>query len=148
MCSSDLLCTGDLGVLVDGELVITGRIKDLIIIDGVNHYPSDIERTATDIHPAVRAGRLVAFSIPVPGRGDSVSGEEIALVVETRTDREAPEDLASQIRHEVTRVHNVPVHEVRLVRAGTLPLSTSGKVRRQATRALYLAGRLDEDGAQ
>lgn len=132
------LRTGDLGALIGGEVVVTGRLKDLIIIDGVNHYPSDIERTVTRCSDVLRPGRIVAFA-EFDGAG---TPEEVVIVSETRAGREVPESLESDIRETVLRNHQVPVRDVVFVGAGRLPLTTSGKVQRQATRTAYREGRL------
>jgi len=138
------LATGDLGVYLDGELYLTGRIKDLIIIDGRNHYPHDIETTVGQASPAIRTGYVAAFSIS-PGTfetgGNSV--ERLVVVAERaagvgRTD---PEPILAAVRAAVAREHQVGVADVLLVAAGTIPRTTSGKLARNACRADYLAGR-------
>lgn len=131
------LRTGDLGAFIDGELVVTGRLKDLIIIDGVNHYPSDIERTVESSDRIFRPGRSAAFSV-----SDDLGQEaRVVVVAEVRaTDRDET-SLVSDVRAAVMRDHQVPLHDLVLVAAGTLPLTTSGKVRRRATRDSYLAER-------
>jgi acyl-CoA synthetase (AMP-forming)/AMP-acid ligase II len=130
--------TGDLGVYLDGELYITGRIKDLVIVDGRNHYPQDLEATTSEASPAVRSGFVAAFS--VPGEGDT--GERLVIVAERaagagRADQ-AP--IADAIRAAISRRHALPVADVRLVAAGAIPRTTSGKLARRACRAEYLAG--------
>ena len=125
--------TGDLGVYLDGELYVTGRIKDLVIVDGRNHYPQDLEATASEASPAVRSGFLAAFS--VPGEGDT--GERVVIVAERaagagRADQ-AP--IAEAIRAAISRRHALPVADVRLVAAGVIPRTTSGKLARGACRA-------------
>ncbi len=141
------LRTGDLGVYLDGELYITGRIKDMIILDGRNHYPQDIEATTAEASPAVRSGYVAAFSVPanqVPGAPADEAGERVVIVAE-RAPRAARTDLQpviDAIRAAVSRRHSLPVADVLLVAAGTIPRTTSGKLARRACRAQYLKGEL------
>lgn len=139
------LATGDLGVYLDGELYLTGRIKDLIIIDGRNHYPFDVETTVSDSSPAVRTGYVAAFSVPgdVLESPDGGSGEQLVVVAERaagagRTDLSS---IADTVRAAISRNHQIRVADVRLVAAGTIPRTTSGKLARGAARAEYLAGK-------
>ncbi|MGB9226754.1 fatty acyl-AMP ligase [Mycobacterium sp.] len=138
------LATGDLGVYIDGELYLTGRKKDLIIIDGRNHYPHDIETTVGHSSPAVRTGYVAAFSVPAdaldpPGGG---SGEQLVVVAERAAGvgRADPEAIAAVLRAAISREHQVRVADIRLVAAGAIPRTTSGKIGRNACRAEYLAG--------
>ena len=140
--------TGDLGAYLDGELYITGRIKDLVIVDGRNHYPQDIEATTAEASPAVRSGFVAAFSVPaneLPGAATDDATERLVIVAERaagagRTD---PAPVVEAIRAAVSRRHALPVAEVRLVAAGAIPRTTSGKLARRACRTEYLAGKLD-----
>ncbi|MGY4711270.1 AMP-binding protein [Mycolicibacterium sp. CBM1] len=141
------LATGDLGVYVGGELYVVGRIKDMLIIDGVNHYPHDIETTVGQASSAIRSGYVAAFSVDAdalphlpPG-----SGERLVILAEravgaARVDAEV---VASAVRAAVSRHHQVPVADVRLVPAGSLARTTSGKLARRACRADYLSHRQD-----
>ena len=130
--------TGDLGVFLDGELYITGRIKDVIIVDGRNHYPQDVEATVAEASKAVRAGFVAAFSVPGDGR------EEVVIVAERAVGAGRAEagPVQESIRAAVSRRHAVPVAEVKLVAAGTIPRTTSGKLARRACRDKYLDGGL------
>lgn len=130
--------TGDLGVYLDGELYITGRIKDMVIVDGRNHYPQDLEATAAEASTAVRSGFVAAFSVP----GDA--GERLVIVAERaagagRTD---PEPVKEAIRAAISRRHALPVADIKLVAAGAIPRTTSGKLARRACREEYLAGKM------
>ena len=131
------LRTGDLGLLRGGELYVTGRIKDLIILRGRNHYPQDIELTAERSHPDLRPGGGAAFSV-------DVMGEERLVVVQEveRRRRSGLEELSEAVRRAVAEEHEVQVHEVVLVRAGTVPKTSSGKVQRRLCREHYLNGEL------
>lgn len=130
------LRTGDLGVYLDGELYITGRVKDLIIVDGRNHYPQDIEDTVSHSSPAVRSGYVAAFAVPAD------SGERLVVIAERATGagRTAQAPVLDAIRAAVSRRHALALADVRLVSAGAIPRTTSGKLARQACRAHYLAG--------
>jgi acyl-CoA synthetase (AMP-forming)/AMP-acid ligase II len=119
------LRTGDLGFLHDGELYVTGRLKDLIIVDGRNHYPQDIEATIEAAHPAVRAGRVAAFAVR-DGRGEGVA----AVVGAADHD----DSVATAVRRAVSAGHDLPLRGLWLVRPGAVPRTSSGKVSRAAAR--------------
>lgn len=133
------LRTGDQGTYVDGELYITGRLKDLIIVDGKNHYPHDIEDTASDAHPAVRTGRVAAFGIT------SDSGEEIVMVLERARTEEAalvPEDeIQLAVRRAVAAAHDLKLRDVHVLSGQKVMLTSSGKIARAANRTRYLEER-------
>jgi acyl-CoA synthetase (AMP-forming)/AMP-acid ligase II len=133
------LATGDLGVYLDGELYLTGRIKDMIIVDGRNHYPTDIETTVSASSAAVRSGYVAAFAVP------GVSGEELVIVAERAagSGRAEPGPIVDAIRAAVSRRHQVRAADIRMVAAGVIPRTTSGKLARNACRAEYLAGKFD-----
>ncbi len=133
------LRTGDLGFVHDGELFIAGRIKDLVIIRGRNHYPQDIELTAEGSHRSLREGGSAAFSIEVEG--------EERLVVVAELDRHAAGEATAcgeAIREAVAESHELRVHMVVLIKTTTLPKTSSGKVQRHRVRQRYLAGELTE----
>jgi acyl-CoA synthetase (AMP-forming)/AMP-acid ligase II len=130
------LRTGDLGVIFEGELFITGRIKDLLVVDGSNHYPDDIEGTIQEI----TGGRVVAIAVP----GDTT--EKLVTVVEITKwghTREESIDKLRTVKREVTaaisRSHRVRVSDVVMVAPGSIPVTTSGKVRRSACVERYLS---------
>jgi acyl-CoA synthetase (AMP-forming)/AMP-acid ligase II len=140
------LATGDLGVYVDGELYLTGRIKDLIIIDGRNHYPHDIETTVSESSNAIRSGYVAAFSVPAESISSTDgSGERLVVVAERAAGagRAEMQPIADTVRAAISRHHQIRVADVRLVAAGTIPRTTSGKLARNACRAEYLAGRFN-----
>jgi acyl-CoA synthetase (AMP-forming)/AMP-acid ligase II len=120
------LRTGDLGFVHDGRLYVAGRLKDLIIVDGRNHYPQDIEVTVEAAHPSVRSGRVAAFAVR-DGRGEGV-----AVVAGCS----APDDeaVATAVRRAVSAGHDLPLRGLWLVRPGAVPRTSSGKVSRAAAR--------------
>ncbi|MER7644817.1 fatty acyl-AMP ligase [Streptomyces sp. NPDC126522] len=132
------LRTGDLGTVLDGQLIVTGRLKDLIVVDGRNHYPQDVEATAQDAHDAVRRDRLVAFGV------SGGAGERVVVVAEhTRTTSLADIDvpaLTQAVRAAVSARHGLRLADVVLVPPGTVPRTSSGKVSRALTRTRYLEG--------
>ncbi|CAN5258994.1 AMP-binding protein [soil metagenome] len=134
------LRTGDLGVYVDGQLYITGRNKDLIIVDGRNHYPQDIEATVSAASPAVRSGYVTAFAV----RADD--GEKIVVIAERAAgaSRDVQAGVADAVRAAVSRFHALPLADVLLVAAGAIPRTTSGKLARGAARERYLAGEFQQ----
>ncbi|XXT19046.1 amino acid adenylation domain-containing protein [Sorangium sp. So ce429] len=131
------LRTGDLGLLHDGELYIAGRLKDVIILRGRNHYPQDIEKTAEESHPAVRPGCSASFSTVVGGE------ERVVVVAEYNQRSGAPaDDVAHAVAQAVAEEHQLSVHEVVLIEPGSIPKTSSGKIQRHACRAGYLDGSL------
>ena len=134
------LRTGDLGFLdADGRLYPVGRIKDLIIIRGANHHPQDIERTVEECHPALSRHNGAAFA------ADFGEGEQLVIVQEVeRAGRGSldGEEIENAIREAVTEAHEVAPRQVVLLRPGTLPKTTSGKIQRSLARRLFLEGRL------
>ncbi|MDJ0838209.1 MAG: amino acid adenylation domain-containing protein [Acidobacteriota bacterium] len=131
------LATGDLGFLQDGELFVTGRLKDLIIVRGRNHYPQDIEATVSDSHPDLKSGGCAAFSVLLDGEERLVVAAEI-----NRRKRQdlKKEDVVAEIRSSVSQAHELLIHEIVLLRQGTLPKTSSGKIRRKLCKRQYLDG--------
>src|SRR4029077_5497905 len=128
--NDNYLRTGDLGFIKDGELFVTGRLKDLIIIRGRNHYPQDIERTVAQSHGMLRSESGAAFSIEISGQERLVVVQEI----EGRGQVTAIEEVAATIREAVAEHHDIQVQTVALIRAGSIPKTTSGKIQRRACR--------------
>ncbi|MDP3274535.1 MAG: fatty acyl-AMP ligase [Deltaproteobacteria bacterium] len=129
------LRTGDLGYLVDEMVFICGRQKDIIIINGRNYYPSDIEWAASKVE-GVRAGNVVVFAT-----SSAANREGIVVVAETKS-LEGSEKLAQLVRQEIQRATSLVVDDVVIAEAGTIPKTSSGKVQRSKARALYEAGEL------
>jgi acyl-CoA synthetase (AMP-forming)/AMP-acid ligase II/acyl carrier protein len=137
------LRTGDLGFVQDGELFITGRLKDLIIIRGHNHYPQDIELTVEQSHPALRIAGGAAFTVEV----DGVERLAIAHEVERNYLRQLKVDeVVGAIRQAIFEAHELQVYAVVLLKTGTLPKTSSGKIQRYACRSAFLAGTLEVVG--
>jgi 8-amino-7-oxononanoate synthase len=133
------LRTGDLGFLQDGELFITGRLKDLIIVHGVNYYPQDIERTVQESHPRLRFDCGAAFTVAgEDGR------ERLVVVQEVERHKQSNfTELFDAIRREVAAEHELTLDAIVLIRAGSVPKTSSGKIQRHACRNGYLACTLD-----
>ncbi|MBD2370869.1 non-ribosomal peptide synthetase [Leptolyngbya boryana] len=136
------LRTGDLGFLHDGELFITGRAKDLIIIRGRNLYPQDLEFTAERSHPTLRIGSSAAFAIAL------YDAERLVVVQEVEF-RQKPnvQEVTQAIRQAIAEAHEVQAYAVVLIKAGTIPKTSSGKIQRRACKAAFLAGNLAEIGS-
>jgi amino acid adenylation domain-containing protein/FkbM family methyltransferase/non-ribosomal peptide synthase protein (TIGR01720 family) len=132
------LRTGDLGFVRNGQLFVTGRLKDLVIIRGLNYYPQDIELSVERCNPAFRPGCGAAFSV-------EVAGEERLIVVEEVTHRRRldTEALAADICEAVADEHQLQVHAIAFIKPGTIPKTSSGKIQRHACRAAFLDRSLD-----
>ncbi|MFF2073335.1 amino acid adenylation domain-containing protein [Kitasatospora sp. NPDC058162] len=140
---TDYLRTGDLGFLHEGELYVTGRIKDVIIVRGQNHYPHDLELTAEDGCPHLRPGCGAAFTVRHPDGADP----RLVLAHEVRDPGAADAArIGAAVRAAVARDHSVTVHTVVLVPPGGLPKTSSGKIQRAACAAQFAAGTLPEVG--
>nr|WP_085996354.1 long-chain-fatty-acid--AMP ligase FadD32 [Nocardia otitidiscaviarum] len=142
--------TGDFGAYLDGELYITGRVKDLVIVDGRNHYPQDLEYTAQEASTALRPGFVAAFSVPADQlppeveSGPGGSGEVLVVVAERGTGAAKldPQPIAEAVRAAIATRHGVTVRDLLLVPAGSIPRTSSGKIARRACRAAYVEGTL------
>ena len=134
---ADFLRTGDLGFFRDGELFVTGRVKDVIIIRGRNHYPQDIEQSAEEAHQAVLPG--AAFALADEGRGER-------LVVVHQIDRQFRgadhHQIIQAIRRAIVEQHDLDPYAIVLIRQTSLPITSSGKVQRTLCREQYLADEL------
>jgi len=141
------LRTGDLGFVKDGDLFVTGRLKDLIIMNGANHYPRDIELTVERAIDSVAESGVAAFSVDVDGR------EQLIILAEMRSGymaalkKSGPPDfgepafrkLTADVRRVVSEVHDLPVSDFVPLEAGTIPRTSSAKIQRYACRRMYLA---------
>ncbi len=150
--------TGDYGTFYDGDLYITGRVKDLVIIDGRNHYPQDLEYSAQEASRAVRPGFVAAFSVPANQLPAAVfdnphsglkydaddSSEQLVIVAERGpgTHKLDQQPIADDIRAAIAVRHGVTVRDVLLVQAGSVPRTSSGKIGRRACRTAYIDGSL------
>jgi 8-amino-7-oxononanoate synthase/acyl carrier protein len=135
------LRTGDLGFFQDGELFVASRLKDLIIIRGLNHYPHDIELTVEKSHEAIRPGSGAAFTVDV--------NDEARLVIVYEVERRQQSDLDEvfdAIRRDVGREHELQVDAIALIKPGSIPKTSSGKIQRHACRNAFLQGTLEEIG--
>ncbi len=165
--SGRALRTGDLGFLKEGELFITGRLKDLVILRGRNLYPQDLELSVEHCHPGLRPGCCAAFAVDAAGRespgrespgrespgrespGRESPGREcLAVAVELDAAVRPPDEdwireIFAAIRRAVAQEHDVQVSHVVLLKPGTLPKTSSGKIQRQACRKAFLAAQLD-----
>ncbi|WP_428242203.1 fatty acyl-AMP ligase [Gynuella sp.] len=135
------LRTGDLGAIMGGELFVTGRLKDLIIIAGRNHYPQDLELSAQSADPRIRNNGVVAFSIEHPEHG-----EVLALAVEIQRNEKCSQAQLEEIHRAITAIlvrhHGISPEEIHFCPTGTIPFTTSGKPQRQATKRNFLEGSL------
>jgi acyl-CoA synthetase (AMP-forming)/AMP-acid ligase II len=132
------LRTGDLGFLCEGELYVSGRLKDLIVIRGRNHYPQDIEETVASLHEAFRPNSTAALGCIIDASEQLVILQEI-----DRLSRKLDLDLLrKEIRSAISEQHRLHVYDIVFLRKNSLPKTTSGKIRRNASHERYLSGRL------
>jgi acyl-CoA synthetase (AMP-forming)/AMP-acid ligase II len=137
--------TGDLGYIANGEVYVTGRKKDLIIVGGKNIYPQDLENLASEV-PGVHPGRVAAFGVPNEGTGT----EDVVIIAEVDLDKNEIDEndlensivgsrITDEIRLRVTRGSDIALRYVKLVNRGWLLKTSSGKVARAANRERYLS---------
>lgn len=167
------LRTGDYGFIADAELFVTGRLKDVIIINGRNHYPQDIEWTVIQSYPGIRPNCVAAFSISVGSEERLVVVAELernyinrykkngkkpsahpapptlsdfvpptTLMVESEPNA-IEKDILTQIRRAVTKEHDLQIHSLLLLKPGTIPKTSSGKIQRFTCKAKFLEGALE-----
>lgn len=134
------LRTGDLGFLKDDELFITGRLKDIIIIKGRNHYPQDIELSVESSHPSLRRGCGAAFSLDIKGQERLIVVQEVERSYLRKLN---VNEVIGKIRSSVADEHGLQVYAVLLLKTGSIPKTSSGKIQRHACRASFLANSLD-----
>jgi acyl-CoA synthetase (AMP-forming)/AMP-acid ligase II len=132
--AGDWFLTGDLGFVKDGEVYVTGRKKDLIVIQGRNFHPSDFEEVASEV-PGVVPGRAVAFGV-----SDEKSGTERLVILVEIDEQASPGSVALAIRRNISQQLDCTPSDVRVVPARWLIKSTSGKLARDDNRRKYLAG--------
>ncbi|GAB3356895.1 fatty acyl-AMP ligase [Lysobacter tyrosinilyticus] len=140
----EYLRTGDLGFVQDGQLYVSGRLKDLIVVNGRKYAPQDIENECEQSHVALRQASGAAFDV------DDADNRRLVVVFELKREwlRRHPEwdDVIGSMRASVSAAYGLPVSDVVLIRPGSLPRTSSGKVRRSQCRADYLAGALERAG--
>jgi myxalamid-type polyketide synthase MxaB len=135
------LRTGDLGFILDGELFVTGRFKNLIIIRGRNYYPQDIEHTIEQSHPALKKGSVAAFSVEINEQ------EQLVIVAELKhhyLQHLEPDEIINAIRQKVSQKHELPVYSIAFLKTASLPKTSSGKIKHQSCRQDFLDHKLNE----
>ncbi len=137
---SAFLRTGDLGFLKDGELFVTGRLKDLIIIRGANYYPQDLEWVVEKSHPALRSSYGAAFAIEIDGVEQVVIAFEVDRSASKNLD---VDEVVGAIRNAVAEHYELPIYGIVLLKRGSIPKTSSGKIQRQACQKAFLDGSLN-----
>jgi acyl-CoA synthetase (AMP-forming)/AMP-acid ligase II len=132
------LRTGDLGYIQQGQVVVCGRLKDLLIIRGRNHYPQDLEATVRQCHPALALGEGTAFTVESDGEAQLVLVHEVKPAA-----RAQASELLTAIRQAIATGHGLKPVAIALIKWGSLPKTSSGKVQRAACRTAYMDGALD-----
>ncbi len=156
--SGPYLRTGDLGVLIDGELFVAGRLKDLLIVRGFKHYPQDLELTVERQHPAIRPGCVAVFALEAHDEHIAVAAEldprrldlsrtnplEFLNLLGEGNGSRIVSDLISSICQAVAEIHGVQLHTIALLKPGALLKTSSGKIRHQACAQALSGGQLAE----
>ena len=149
------LRTGDLGFIDQGELFFTGRLKDMIVIKGRNHYPQDIEKTVQETTSWIRPSCVASFSIELQGEEKLVVLAEVERTYWSKnrskdsngrsaaTETISVKNLTQLIRREISKNHDLQTHSILLLKPGSLPKTSSGKIQRHACRTEFLADRLE-----
>lgn len=133
------LRTGDLGFVHDGELFITGRMKSLIISEGKNHYPHDIERTVEESNEAIKPGSCAVFSV------NNFSAEQVIVIVElAHNDKLNHDKIRKDIRNSISACHDLKVNDIRIIAPGKIPRTTSGKIKHHLCKENYVDGLFNE----
>ena len=140
---TSFLRTGDLGFKKEKELYVTGRLKDLIIVRGKNHYPQDIEMTAENSHYMLSKGASAAFTVEVNGREELIIVQEVEREYRNSIDTN---EVSKLIRAAVSMEHNLKVYEVVIIKPLSIPKTSSGKIQRYICRESYLNGTLKAIG--
>ena len=137
---SKYLRTGDLGFIDNRELYITGRLNDVLVFWGLNHYPQHIEQTVEQCHPGLKPSCSAAFSIEVEGKARLVVAQEIE-----RTYRQSlvMDEVVAAIRWQIFQEHFIDIYGIVLLKPGRIPKTSSGKVQRSACKAMFLDGSLE-----
>jgi fatty-acyl-CoA synthase len=135
--------TGDLGYLVDGNVFICGRAKDVIIVNGKNYYPQDLEWAGSEVS-GIRQGNVIAF----PTFREGLGREAVVVVAETREPEEKRPALAKEVKAEIAKATGLTVDEVVVVDAGTIPKTSSGKLQRRKARSQFEEGNLEKREAE
>lgn len=138
------LRTGDLGFLLDGELFVTGRLKDMMIIRGQNHYPQDIESTVENSHPALRPNCGAAFSVEIEGVEQLVIVQEVERTSLRQLD---VNEVVKSIRQAVSEQHQLQAYAIVLLKTASIPKTSSGKIQRHLCRVGFLNENLDVVGS-
>ncbi len=132
------LRTGDLGFMINGEVFVTGRLKDLIIIRGSNHYPQDIETTVENSHVLLRQGNVAAFSVDINNE------EQLIVVKEARAKKNINwKEVIESIKKAILEAHNVQPYSIVLIQPKTIFKTSSGKIQRNATKKAFMENKLD-----
>ncbi len=134
------LRTGDLGFIKDGELFVIGRLKEIILIRGRNNYPQDIELTVQNSHPALRPSCGAAFTVENKGEEKLVVVQEVERTWLRKVDID---EVKRAIRKAVVQEYDLQVYAIALIRTGSLPKTSSGKIQRRGCRAKFLEGSLE-----
>ncbi|MEB3220118.1 MAG: fatty acyl-AMP ligase [Nostocales cyanobacterium 94392] len=134
------LRTGDLGFLLDGEVFVTGRLKDVIIVRGQNHYPQDIELSVEKSHPALLPNCGAAFTVEIKGKEQLVIVQEVKRTYLRKLN---VNEVVGNIREAVALEHSLQVSAIILVKTASIPKTSSGKIQRDACRTQFLNGHLN-----